>query len=153
MTPVSEQQLEEIEALFVQTAAALSSNDESLTLLGLSASTLYFADRPRREVGHLSTRRFVELWGEGENSFAADPPNAVVSFTEFEDDPPQDAVVILMDPQLDGDMINYAVEVLEGKLPMGSGPCTLFIDAFGRPLTPVSAAGIHRRERRRMRRR
>jgi len=152
MSEVTEEELEEIEALFVQTATGLASDGESLTLVGLSPQTLYFADRPNREVGHLPTSRFIELWDEGDNSFAADPPNAVVSFTDFDDVPPADAVVILMDPQLDGDTINYAVEVLEGKLPVGSGPCTLFIDAFGRPLTPVSAAGIHRRERRRMRR-
>jgi hypothetical protein len=30
-----------------------------------------------------------------------------------------------------------------------TGPCALFIDPFGRPLSPVSAAGMHRRERRR----
>jgi hypothetical protein len=151
MAEVTEQELEEIEALFVQTATGLASNGESLTLVGLAPQTLYFADRPNREVGHLPTTRFVELWDEGDNSFAADPPNAVVSFADFDEAPPEDAVVILMDPQLDGDTINYAVEVLEGKLPVGAGPCTLFIDAFGRPLTPVSAAGIHRRERRRMR--
>ena len=152
MTEVTEQELEEIEALFVQTATGLASNGESMTLVGLAPLTLYFSDRPLREVGHLPTTRFVEFWDEGDNSFAVDPPNAVVSYADFDDETPQDAVVILMDPQLDGDTINYAVEVLEGKLPVGSGPCTLFIDAFGRPLTPVSAAGIHRRERRRMRR-
>ena len=152
MPEVTEQELEEIEALFVQTATGLASNGESLTLVGLSPATLYFSDRPLREVGHIPTSRFVELWDEGDNSFAVDPPNAVVSYSGFDDDTPEDAVVVLMDPQLDGDTINYAVEVLEGKLPVGSGACTLFIDAFGRPLTPVSAAGIHRRERRRMRR-
>lgn len=152
MVEVTGQELEEIEALFVQTAAGLASNGESLTLVGLSPMTLFFSDHPAREVGHLPTSRFVELWGEGDNSFAADPPNAVVSYSEFDDAVPEDAVVVLMDPQLDGDTINYAVEVLEGKLPVGSGPCTLLIDAFGRPLTPLSAAGIHRRERRRMRR-
>src|SRR6266516_1391668 len=32
-----------------------------------------------------------------------------------------------------------------------TGPCALFIDPFGRPLSPVSAAGMHRRARRRRR--
>jgi len=44
------------------------------------------------------------------------------------------------------------VNVLDGKLPTSTGPVALFIDPFGRPLSPVSAAGMHRRERRRMRR-
>ena len=69
MGQVTEEQLEEIEALFVQTAAAMTSDGASITLLGLSPSTLYFADRPQREVGHMSSRQFVEIWGEGDNSF------------------------------------------------------------------------------------
>jgi hypothetical protein len=32
-------------------------------------------------------------------------------------------------------------------------PVTLFIDPFGRPLSPVSVCGVRRRERRRVRRR
>ena len=80
MTEVTEQQLEDMEALFVQTAASMSSDGGRITLQGVSPSTLYFADRPEREVGHMSSREFVDVWGEGENSFAANPPNAVLSF-------------------------------------------------------------------------
>src|SRR5689334_24930684 len=69
MTQVTQEQLEDIEALFVQTAASTTSDGARITLLGMSPSTLYFADRPQREVGHMSTRQFVGLWGEGENSF------------------------------------------------------------------------------------
>jgi len=36
--------------------------------------------------------------------------------------------------------------VLEGTLPAESGPCSLFIDVFGRPLSPVSVAGSKRRQ-------
>ena len=39
MSEVTEQQLEDIEALFVQTAASMSSQGETLTLHGLSPST------------------------------------------------------------------------------------------------------------------
>lgn len=152
MTDITEEQLEEIEALFVQSAAGLATGQDTVTLEAPSPSTLYFSDRPRREVGHISTRRFVELWDDGENSFAVDPPNAVLTFLGEEAAPPEDVVVMLLDPQLTAESLTYRVEVLEGELPGESGPVTLFIDSFGRPLTPVSAAGIHRRERRRMRR-
>jgi len=37
--------------------------------------------------------------------------------------------------------------------PAHAGPVTLFIDPFGRPLSPISVYGMRRRERRRMRRR
>ena len=65
MSEVSEQQLEDMEALFVQTAASMTSDGGTITLLGLSPSTLYFADRPQREVGHMSSRQFVANWGTG----------------------------------------------------------------------------------------
>jgi hypothetical protein len=154
MSLVTEEYLEEIDALFVQSATTLSSSDDTITLQGLSQSTLYFSDRPKREFGHVSMKRFVELWGEGENSFAIDPPNAVLSFLELDEDaPPEDALVVLVDPRLGGDSITYTVDVLEGEIPDEAGHCSLFIDTFGRPATPVSVAGVRRRERRRARRR
>ena len=152
MSQVTEEQLEDIEALFVQTARSLSSDGaKTITLHGLSPSTLYFADRPQREVGHMTSKQFVALWGEGENSFAIDPPNAVLSFAEPEDRTPEDVVVTIRDPKVEGDTLSYMVEVLDGTLPTSTGPCALFIDPFGRPLSPVSAAGMHRRARRRRR--
>jgi hypothetical protein len=154
MSQVTEEELEDIEALFVQTAGALTSQGgKAITLKGLSPSTLYFADRPKREVGHMSTRQFVELWGDGENSFAADPPNAVLSFAEPEDRTPEEVVVTIRNPKLGKDSLTYEVDVLDGELPAATGPCALFIDPFGRPLSPVSVAGMNRRERRRDRRR
>src|SRR5690348_6722895 len=143
MSQVTEEQLEDIEALFVQTAASLTSEGgKAMTLHGLSPSTIYFADRPQREVGHMATRHFVDLWGEGENSFAADPPNAVLSFAEPGDRTPEEVVVTIRDPSLVGDSLSYQVDVLDGTLPTTTGPCALFIDPFGRPLSPVSAAGM-----------
>jgi hypothetical protein len=144
---ISEPQVERIDALFVQSATALTSRFGTVTLHGLTDSTIYFADRPRREVGHIPSHRFVELWDAGVDSFAVDPPNAVVSFLEDEAGAPEDAVVVLREPWLDGDTLTYSVEVLDGTLPASSGPCTLFIDVFGRRLSPVSVAGTHRRGR------
>jgi hypothetical protein len=62
-------------------------------------------------------------------------------------------VVVLRDPSFGEESISYSIEVLEGVVPAEAGPCTLFIDPLGRPLSPVSAAGMHRRDRRRVRRR
>jgi hypothetical protein len=149
MDDATRDELEDIEALFVQTATAFASVDGAVTLFGVSPTTLYFADRPRREVGHLSSRRFVDMWGEGENSFASDPPNAVVSFLDVDGEPPDDVVVVIREPRMDGDTLTYAVDVLDGSLPPSSGPCSLFIDPLGRPLSPTSAASVRRRERRR----
>jgi hypothetical protein len=154
VSQVSEEELEDIEALFVQTAAGLTSDaGTSITLSGLSPSTIYFADRPRREVGHMTTQRFVELWDDGDNSFEADPPNAVLSFAEPGDRTPEEVVVTIRNPSLEGDSLTYQVDLLDGELPSSTGPCALFIDPFGRPLSPVSVAGMNRRDRRRDRRR
>jgi hypothetical protein len=149
MSEVTERQLEDMEALFVQTAASMTSNQGTITLHGLSPSTLYFADRPQRDVGHLMSHQFVANWKEGDNSFAENPPNAVLSFAEPGDRLPEDAVVVIQDPRMDGDELTYNIKVLEGTVPAATGPCALFIDPFGRPLSPVSAAGMHRRARRR----
>ncbi len=145
-------QLENIEAMFVQSAHGMTTSNGSLTFHGIAHSTLFFADRPQRVVGHIHTRKFIDDWGAGENSFAEDPPNAVVAFLEEGDAHPEDVTVVIRDPQLTEDTLTYNVEVLDGTLPAKAGPCSLFIDPFGRPLSPVSAAGIHRRERRRDRR-
>jgi hypothetical protein len=141
--------VKEIEAMFVQVAHGLTTSNGTLTLHGLGHSTLFFADRPQRVVGHLTSRKFIGEWGEGENSFAEDPPNAVVSFLETGDAVPDEVIVVLRDPQLAGNTLSYKVEVLDGVLPARAGPCSLFIDPIGRPLSPMSVAGVRRRERRR----
>ena len=110
-----------------------------MTLHSLAESTVYFADRPRREIGHIPSRRFVELWAAGANSFALDPPNGVISFLDQEGDA-ADVVVVLHEATIEGDDVTYRITVLEGKLPEEAGPCSLFIDVFRRPLSPVSVA-------------
>jgi len=153
-TDVLAEQLETEESMFVQTAERIESDGKTLTLRGVTPATLYFSDRPKRVVGHMSTGDFVDLWAVGDNSFETDPPNAVLSFLEPDADAPDDAVVVLKEPNLDGaGDLSYSIEVLEGKVPSQAGPVTLFIDPFGRPLSPVSVCGVRRRERRRMRRR
>ena len=151
MSVNAEPQVDNIEALFVQSARGMTSSDGSVTFHGLTHSTLFFADRPQRIVGHLSSKKFVNQWDEGEDSFAEDPPNAVISFLENEDTPPEEVTVELSDPQIDEDTLTYKIIVLDGKLPAKAGPCSLFIDPVGRPLSPMSVAGVRRRERRRMR--
>ncbi len=152
---MDEKQIAELEAeqsMFVQTAHGITSDGGTLTLHGITPSTLYFSDRPQRVVGHMSTTDFVDLWDEGDNSFEADPPNAVLAFLQPDDETPEDAVVVIQEPRLNDGELSYSIEVLDGKVPATTGPVTLFIDPFGRPLSPVSVCGMRRRERRRDRR-
>jgi hypothetical protein len=146
-------QLEAEQSMFVQTAQGMTSDGTTLTLKGITPSTLYFSDRPQRIVGHMATGDFVDLWGEGDNSFEEDPPNAVLAFLEPGDDAPEDAVVVIQEPRLEDGHLSYSIQALEGTVPAQAGPVTLFIDPFGRPLSPVSVCGVRRRERRRDRRR
>ena len=141
----------EIEALFVQSARGMAYEDDRLILNGVAPTTLMFSDRPQRVTGHVPTEEFLDSWGDGEDSFADDPPNAVLS-TFFEDEV-NDVVVVLQDPALDGDRFSYQVEILDGEMPASGGESSLFIDVIGRPLTSVSIAGVRRRGRRRGRRR
>ena len=146
------EQLETEESMFVQTARGITSDGATLTLQDVTPATLFFSDRPQRVVGHMTTADFVELWGEGDNSFETDPPNAVLAFVEPGADAPTDAVIVIKKPTLDNEQLSYSVDVLEGTVPTQAGPVTLFIDPFGRPLSPVSVCGVRRRERRRDRR-
>jgi hypothetical protein len=52
-------------------------------------------------------------------------------------------------PCLKGKDLVFSVKVIEGELPAEGGPVVMFIDPIGRPLSPGSIAGVHRRHRRR----
>jgi len=138
--------VERIDALFVQSATAFSSAPGTITLHGLADSTVYFADRPRRGIGHIPSSRFVQLGEAGASNFSVDPPNAVLSFLEQDGESPPDAVLVLREPRLEANSLSYNVEILDGTLPARSGPCTLFIDVFGRPLIPIATPGLQGRK-------
>jgi hypothetical protein len=56
---------------------------------------------------------------------------------------------VLQDPVLNGDNLSYTVKVLQGEMPATGADVSVFIDIIGRPLTPVSYAGVARRSFRR----
>lgn len=137
------------DCLFVQTAGgmAFDADRNRLTLRGVSPVTLFFADRPERLAGNMTTERFVPFWSEGEDSFLSDPPNADLSI--LEDGVLREAVVVLRDPVLEGRDLHYTVEIIGGEMPVLGDNASLFIDIIGMPLTPVSFAGVRRRAYRR----
>lgn len=138
----------EIEALFVQNASGMAYQNGKLTLKGLAPTTLFFSDRPDRVTGHITSHEFVKSWDQGDDSFASNPPNAALSI--FHADGVSDVVVELTRPVLSNDELTYTVAILDGDMPANGGPSSLFIDVIGRPLSPMSVAGVRRRERRRM---
>jgi hypothetical protein len=138
---------ENVEFLYVQNSHDVSIEKDVLTLKQIGATTIYFSDRPKRLAGHLATRDFVDEWDKGENSFAANPPNATVSI--FTEDEIIDIVVTLKNPRLVGDNLIYTIDVLMEENDPVSGQCTVFIDPIGKPGSPTSVAGVHRRHRKR----
>ena len=119
----------------------------TLTLEGVSVSTVFFADRPARRAGHMSTDRFIQNWGAGGNSFAVSPPNAALEILGGEHT--GDVVVVeISEPMYDEQtaQLTYrakALEDLDGKgllvfderkdelenVPRSFGQVGLFIDA------------------------
>jgi len=149
-TAQAEEKNEMAELLFVQNSHDVSLEKGKLTLKKIGMTTIFFTDRPKRTAGHMTTKDFVDEWSEGDNSFAADPPNATLSI--FGEDEIIDIVVTLKNPRLEGDNLIYDIAILEEDVGPISGESSLFIDPVGRPLSPVSVAGVHRRHRRRVRR-
>ena len=140
---------DKVEWLFVQNASAVTLEEGVLTLKGINPSTVFFSDRPERLAGLGATTEFVTYWstGGGSDNFKSDPPNAVLSIVT--DDSVDDIALTLMNPRLDGDTLIYDVTVIEGRIQVDAGACSLFVDVVGRPLTPVSVAGVDRRATRR----
>ena len=134
-----------VPSLIVLNSQGVSLQDGKLALTGIAANSIIFADRPVRAAGHDLTSHVVEDWGKGSDNFAKDPPNATVSAFSKDGATIRDAVVVLKSPKLEGDRLTFDVDTLEGDLAGADGPASVFIDIIGRPLTPLSFAGVARR--------
>ena len=143
----TEEKAEEPAFLLVQSSRGFQYDGDRLIVHGTSPSTTFFSDRPERIAGHLPLET-AYAWGRaGDDNFVDTPPNATLSI--LEEGEVGNVVLTLSDAIIDGDTISFDVEVLEGVLPERGGPNSLFVDVLGRPLTPLSVAGVHRRTRRR----
>ena len=93
--------------LFIQHAQSgsvseVNATTSTLELSDVTNKTILFSDRPDRIVGSVSTTDFVGYWTMGEDSFAADPPNAVLILDDEEQR--QDiAVIELFNPEYDSE--------------------------------------------------
>ncbi len=141
-----------VELLFVQEADGARYQNGQLTLTGLAPRTLFFADRPDDIAGYMTYQEYVDMVYEGPDNFEDDPPNATLIVVEGD----KLAAVVLelsAKPRMeDNDMVFSSVKLIEGEPPVESRKAVLFIDTIGRPLSPGSVAGVHRRHRRRRRR-
>jgi hypothetical protein len=140
-----------VPSLIVMNSGGATLQGDKLTLTAVSPNVIIFADRPVRSAGHELTKHLLEEWdpATGGDSFAKSPPNATVSAFDKEASTVKDAVVELTSPKMDGANLIFTVKVLEGDLSGADGPAAMFIDIIGRPLTPMSFAGVARRQARR----
>lgn len=125
--------------LFVINAEGMSVAGDRLTLTGVDDKMLAFADRPQRTAGWMGAEDIVALWNEGANSFATDPPNAVVAWQSGRRS--LDVVVTLSSPAWDaaaGALSFTATPVVDGgstTLADFDGPVSLVVDDFSSVIT------------------
>lgn len=125
---------QKVQLLFVQNSArvVIDTAKSTITLVGVSPSTLFFTDRPVRMAGHYHTREeFLKMWSEGPDSFAKNPPNATLSVVEPGQADLQNAVVNIRNPRMIGNDLTYDFKLIEGTLPKKASAAVLFIDILG----------------------
>ena len=122
-----EQGDQKINWLFVVTGTSGSFDGKTITLHNIPP-TLMFSDRPHRFFGHMDPAKLIKEVNIGPNSFAENPPNAVLS--TFGGGLPTTGTVVLHGATLTGKTISFLVKVLEGDIPDKFDGATLFIDPF-----------------------
>jgi hypothetical protein len=140
---------EECEMLFVEQAKSMAFSAGVMTLMEVNPTIIFFCDRPVRIAGHMTLDAFMGLVSKGENSFKENPPNAALSVFNDDDNVTEVVMELSKAPKIDGTTMSFEIQVLEGTMPKIGGPIALFIDPIGRPASPTSRAGVHRRHRKR----
>ena len=64
----------------------------------------------------ISTKQLLDLWGEGKNSFKADPPNAVLSANGFDA-----RIVILESMIINNEQLTYTLVLTDPSTPSLKG--------------------------------
>lgn len=116
--------------IFVQTASEFSVEGTTLNM-PYEREIFAFTDRPDRLHMHLGAEELEELWGTGEDSFAVNPPNAVLTWV-YEDDIREAEIELLaMEVSDDGQVTSYDFAFEAGDdLPQTASYVSLFIDLY-----------------------
>jgi hypothetical protein len=140
-----------VKFLFIQGAQSGSVSEVNATtftleLSNVSDKTILFLDRPDRIVTSVNTTDFIDNWSQGEDSFAADPPNAALVLDD-EEQRQELAVIELYNPEYDSgaNTLKYDISTANASatttttatasidLPSEFGQSTMVIDDDGLP--------------------
>jgi hypothetical protein len=123
--------------LFIQGAQSgsvseVNATTSTLELSDVSDKTIMFTDRPDRIVASIDTADFIGNWSTGPDSFAIDPPNAVLILDDVEQRQ-EVAVIELFNPEYDpeADTLSYDITAENATsigLPSEFEQSTLVID-------------------------
>ena len=102
-TATGNNNMTEVKLLFIQGAESgsiseVNATTKTLQLNDVSDKTILFSDRPDRIVSATNTTDFIGNWSKGTNSFAIDPPNAVLVLDD-EQQKQELAVIELYNPE------------------------------------------------------
>lgn len=114
--------------LFVQTAKTAEISGDTLTM-PYEREIFAFTDRPHRLHAHFTAHEFEWFWGDVEDSFADNPPNAVLTWPEGGE--MRAAELLLTSVEVDdmGRSMSYAfVHEAGDALPDDAVNVSLFID-------------------------
>ena len=91
------------------------------------SEALWFADRPVRKAGYVEVKDILKIWNEGNDSFAEDPPNAVMVMGNN-----HPIVIELILESWNAQKAVFKIQALEGQrsLMTTSGPVVLYIDSM-----------------------
>ena len=123
-------QTQMIPSLAVLNSKGATLKDGVLTMSGISANSIVFADRPWQAGGACADVRVQQAVGRRQGQLRRRPANAPISVLSSTGDTVEDAVGELKMPKLTGDTLTFEVGVLKGEIKKADGPASLFIDRF-----------------------
>ncbi|MBT5300947.1 MAG: hypothetical protein HN551_13965 [Tateyamaria sp.] len=119
------------EWLFVHTASTAEMTSDTTLVMPVTREIFAFTDRPNRRHDYITAHAFVSLWDEdGDDTFKADPPNAVLTWIDGDD--VKEAEVLITNATIIhyGRAITYDVKVETGEWSVGQiSGASFFIDS------------------------
>ena len=125
--------------LFVKLAQEATLADGILTLHDVDESVLWFTDRPFRDSGSMDIAHLIDAWDDGGDSFADDPPNAVLSGMSVNGEVA--IVVVLMAPRYENNALSFRFVAISEVLPGHLSNVALMIDDIRTICPPVLPDG------------